>query len=198
MNLMKNGILILTFWIIANISFCQSKRNVPYFKFPMDTTITPQQKGHLTNYPSLPVYLGVFFSKNNYIGLNSTIYQELCVQGKSYFKFTLEPNGILKNIVAIKGTPTFFVEIFKEGINTTKNLWIFPKESPSNTSIDIVLPFEYNCLLGCKRGLKNEHLNIDNFPKILTSNELQFENGAYLRDFHYFLEPYQIDATGDY
>jgi hypothetical protein len=98
---------------LSNQDYGQKIQILPKFNPKTDTIITPQQQRHLTNYPSLSVYLGIYFLQNNYIGSNNKRYQELCVQGKSYFKFTLEPNGILKNIVAIKGTPTFFVEILK-------------------------------------------------------------------------------------
>ena len=170
MNLIKKIFSILTFLLISNVLIGQSGKKTPYLKFLIDITDSSQQNRHLANYPSLPVYLGAYFSKNNYFSLESETFQKLCVEGKSYFKFTLSSDGILKDIVAIKGTPTFFVEIFKKGIMSSKDFWRFPKEAPPHSSLDLVLPFEYSCLLGCNRGLRNEHLNVKYFPDIETNN----------------------------
>ncbi len=194
----RSTFILIAYVFLSNLVYGQKIQILPEFVPQIDTTYSPQRQRHLANYRSLPVYLGAYFSKNNYFSLESDRFQKLCVEGKSYFKFTLTSEGILKNIVAIKGTPGFFVEIFKRGIMSSESFWKFPK-GVSHSGLDLVLPLEYRCLLGCNRGLRNEHLNVKYFPDIeINSSKLQFEDGTFLKDFNYFLEPYKIDATGDY
>ena len=182
---------------LSNLGYGQKVQILPEFVPQIDTTFSPQNQRHLTNYPSLPVYLIAYFAKNKYNFENDTL-QKLCVEGKSYFKFTLTSEGILKNVVTIEGTPDFFVKIFKEGIISSEKFWKFPKGIP-HSGLDLVLPFEYNCLLGCSKGLRNEHLDIKHFPNLsVKSSKLQFEDGKLLSDIHFFLEPSGMDYTGDY
>lgn len=183
---------------LSNPDYGQKVQMLPEFVPQMDTTFTPQYQRHLTNYPSLPVYLGAYFSKYKYTGLENETFQKLCIEGGTYFKFTLTSDGILKDVVAIRGTPEFFVEIFKKGIMSSKNFWKFPK-GISHSGLDLVLPFKYRCLLGCNRGLRDEHLNVKYFPNLdINSSKLQFEDGKLLSDIRFFLEPYQMDYSGDY
>lgn len=183
--------------LLSRGSYGQKVQILPEFVPQIDTTFSPQNQRHLTNYPSLSVYLGAYFAKNKYSFKNDTL-QKLCVEGKSYFKFTLTSDGILKDVVTIKGTPDYFVRIFKEGIAASEKFWKFPK-GVQHSGLDLVLPFEYSCLLGCTRGLRNEHLNVKYFPNLdINSSKIQFEDGKLLSDIHFFLESYGMVYTGDY